>query len=86
MDKAILEGKEMAVDRLQSILNELQDLGDEAKQLINRHFPEYRSRVEAYKMLDFIDECSGFGGVVYDAYTDVDNIYLDIEEAEKETA
>ena len=82
MDKAILEGKDMAMDRLQAILNELQDLGDEAKQLINRHFPEYRERVERYKMLDFVDECSGFGEVVYDAYTDLENMYLDMEETE----
>jgi len=83
MDKAILEGKELALDRLQAILWELKDLGDEAKQLINRHFPEYRNRVEAYKMLDFVDECSGFGEVVYDAFSDLEHIY---DEEMQETA
>ena len=82
MNKEILEGKEMAVDRLQEILTELQNYGDEAKQLINRHFPEYRDRVEAYKLLDFVSECSGFGEVVYDMFNDVENIYLDMEEEE----
>ena len=80
MDRAILEGKEMASDRLQAILGELQDLGDEAKQLINRHFPEYRDRVEAYKMLDFVDECSGFGEVVYDIFTNFEQIYDETQE------
>lgn len=80
MDKKILEGKEMAVDRLQEILTELQNYGDEAKQLINRHFPEYRDRVEAYKMLDFVDACSGFGEVVYDIFTDFEEIYDEMRE------
>ena len=80
MNREILEGKEMAFDLLQEILNELQDLGDEAKQLINRHFPEYRDRVEAYKMLDFTDACSGFGEVVYDIFTDIEEIYDEMRE------
>ena len=82
MDKEILEGKEMAVDRLQEILEELQDLGDEAKQLINRHFPEYRGTVEAYSMLDFVNERFGFGEVVYDIFSDIENIYLEMQETE----
>ena len=80
MDKEILEGKEMAADRLQEILSELQDLGDEAKQLINRHFPEYRGSVEAYRMLDFVDECSGFGEVVYDIFSDFEDLYDEMQE------
>ena len=80
MNKEILEGKEMAADRLQEILNELQDLGDEAKQLINRHFPEYRGTVEAYRMLDFINDDTGFGGVVYDIFTDFEELYDEMQE------
>ena len=54
------EEEQEAIERLQEILQELGELGQEAKQLIADNFPEELSTGEAYQAFTFGSSCNPY--------------------------